>query len=134
MLERRGWTRAAWLGFALLAGGCGRDDADRLARIGKLSAAQLDGATGGARAKLTRGWEAVRGSLGESTPDARVALRLRWDKRLAGLEVRVTSPAAGVVQLEGAVASPEQRDRAVELAQSTEGVEKVVDALSVAGR
>jgi hypothetical protein len=127
---------AVWLGLgaAALAGGCGREDADRLGRIGRKAAARLEEATGGPRGKLANGWAAIRGSLGDTTPDSRVALRLRWDKALAGSDVRVTSPVPGTIRLQGKVASLDQRQRAVGLAETTEGVEKVVDELSLAER
>jgi osmotically-inducible protein OsmY len=117
---------------ALLAAGCGREDADRLARVGHKTAEKFEEVTAGARAKLVNGWNAVRGSLSEATTDGRVALRLGWDKSLGGADVRVSSPSPGVVRLQGAVADVEQRRRAVNLAETTQGVEKVVDELTVA--
>jgi hypothetical protein len=121
---------AGWLGLAVLLGGCGREDVDRLGRVGRKAAARLEEATGGTRGKLANGWAALRSSLGDTTPDGRVALRLRWDKTLAGLEVTVTSAAPGTVRLHGKAASLEQRQRAVSLAETTEGVEKVLDELT----
>ncbi len=123
----------AWLGASavLLAGGCGREDVDRLGRIGRLAAARLEQASGGPRGKLANGWAAIRGSLGETTPDSRVALRLRWDKSLAGSDLRVTSPVPGTVRLQGTLANLDQRQRAVALAETTEGVEKVLDETTV---
>jgi hypothetical protein len=114
-----------------LCGGCGQDDADRLARMGHKAAAKFDDVTAGARDKLARGWSAVRGTLSEATPDGRVSLRLGWDKQLSGSSIEVSSPAAGVVRLQGKVANVEQQRRAVGLAEATEGVEKVVDELTV---
>ena len=132
MYKERPARRARWLGLALacLAAGCGKD-ADCLARVGKKSAARLDAMTGGARTRLADGWEAVRGSVGEATLDSRVAVRLRWDKDLAGADLQVHSPAPGVVRLQGTVADLRQRQRAVALAQSTQGVEAVTDELKV---
>jgi osmotically-inducible protein OsmY len=123
---------ARWLCLALVcaAAGCG-PDADCLARVGKKSAAQLDAVTGGARARLSDGWQAVRGSVGEAALNSRVAVRLRWDKDLAGADLQVTSPGPGVIRLQGTVADLRQRQRAVALAQSTQGVEAVTDDLKV---
>jgi osmotically-inducible protein OsmY len=120
--------------LVVLASGCSREDADRLARIGSKTADKLDGITAGARGKLANGWQAVRSSLGDATPDSRVDLRLRWDKALAGTSLRVTSPSPGVVRLQGEVGDMEQRRRAVGLAETTQGVEKVVDELTLPGR
>jgi osmotically-inducible protein OsmY len=122
------------LSLAVLAGGCGREHADRLARVGRLTAARLGAATGGARGKLADGLDAVRGALGEASADSRVTLRLRWDKMLAGADVHVSAAGPGVVRLEGTVADHDQRSRAVGLAESTEGVEQVIDALALRER
>jgi hypothetical protein len=124
---------AGMLVLAVLAGGCGREDVDRLGRVGRKAAAHLEQVSGGPRGKLANGWAALRGSLGETTPDSRVALRLRWDKSLAGLDLKVTSAGPGVVRLEGKVAAPEQRQRAVNLAETTEGVDKVLDEMTAPG-
>jgi osmotically-inducible protein OsmY len=127
---------AGWLavGAALLAGGCGREDVDRLGRIGRKAAARLEEATGGPRGKLANGWAALRGSLADTTPDSRVQLRLRWDKSLAGADVHVSAPVSGTVRLQGRVANLDQRQRAVGLAETTQGVEKVLDELTVSER
>lgn len=132
MSKERLARRSRWLCLALAcaAAGCGKD-ADCLARVGKKSAERLDAVTGGARTRLSDGWQAVRGSVGEATLDSRVAVRLRWDKDLAGAELQVHSPAPGVVRLQGTVADLRQRQRAVALAQSTEGVAAVTDELKV---
>jgi osmotically-inducible protein OsmY len=131
MRKRGGYREAGWLALVLLAAGCSREDTDRLGRVGRLTAAKLDAAAGGARGRLLSGWQAVRGSLGDTTPESRVWLRLSWDKMLAGSHVRVTAAAPGVVRLEGSVVTFDQQSRAVGLAHTTEGVEEVIDALSV---
>ncbi len=131
MRKRGDWRKGGWLALVLLAAGCSREDTDRLGRVGRLTAAKLDAATGGARNKLFSGWQAMRGSLGESTPESRVFLRLRWDKMLAGSHIRVLAAAPGVVRLEGSVVTFDQQSRAVGLAHTTEGVEEVIDALQV---
>jgi osmotically-inducible protein OsmY len=74
----------------------------------------------------------VRGSLSETTLDSRVTTRLRWDRTLADADIHVSSPIPGTVQLEGTVPDLIRRRRAVDLAQSTQGVEKVLDKLTVA--
>jgi osmotically-inducible protein OsmY len=122
------------LGMALLVTGCGREDIDRLGRVGNKAAAKLEAMTGGARGKLVNGLVALRGSLSETTLDSRVALRLRWDKALAGIDFEVALVTPGVVRLRGTVADEEQRRKAIGIAQDTEGVEKVVDELKLAAR
>ena len=66
------------------------------------------------------------------TLDTRVAARLRWDKALVNHKIEVTA-ADGVVELKGKVGDLIQRRRAVEIAQSTAGVNEVRDSLEVAG-
>jgi osmotically-inducible protein OsmY len=134
MAERRaGLGRWLWLGLAALACGCGGRDAEHLARIGRTATSRLRTLTEGARAQLHVGWQNLRTSSDEASLDGRVAARLRWDKALADTDIRVSSPSAGVVHLEGTVTTPGQRDRAVELAFSTQGVERVLNKLTSQG-
>jgi osmotically-inducible protein OsmY len=116
--------------LALAACGCSQD-ADGLARVCQKTAAKFDDATENMRGKLQNGWGAVRGSLPESGLDSRVSLRLRWDQELEGANISVAPAGAGMVRLTGDVTTLAQRRRAVALAQSTAGVEKVLDELRV---
>ncbi|MGH9676255.1 MAG: BON domain-containing protein, partial [Candidatus Acidiferrum sp.] len=59
----------------------------------------------------------------------RVLWRIRWDKQLAGEAIQVDSPSGGVINLKGVVNDINHHRRAVELAESTDGVERVVDKL-----
>jgi osmotically-inducible protein OsmY len=124
-------TNAFWLcgGLLVLGAGCNSNDVDSLSRVGRKIVTGVEDAAGGSQSKLATSFQAVRGSLGESTIDARVALRLRWDKELAQVPILVHLVAPGEVQLDGDVADPAQRKRALELAESTRGVEKVIDNL-----
>jgi osmotically-inducible protein OsmY len=122
------------LGVAVMVTGCGREDIDRLGRVGSKAAEKLEAMTGGARGKLANGLMALRGSFSEATPDSRVALRLRWDKALAGINFEVAATTPGVVRLRGVVTDEEQHRKAVGIAQETEGVEKVVDEVKVSAR
>jgi osmotically-inducible protein OsmY len=118
------------LALAMLAAcGCS-EDADRLGRVCQKVSAKFDGVTEGMRGKLQSGAGAVRGSVIEASLDSRVALRLRWDKDMAGAEVEVVGAGPGVVELHGTVADLRQRRRAVELASTTVGVENVIDKLT----
>jgi osmotically-inducible protein OsmY len=116
------------LGLALTGCGCNQD-ADRLARVFQKTSAKFNGVTGGLRDKLQDGWGAMRGSVSETSLDNRVAVRLRWDSDMAGAEVQVHLAGPGVVELTGVVADLSQRRRAVELAETTAGVESVLDHL-----
>jgi osmotically-inducible protein OsmY len=124
--------RARWLlcGLVFVAMGCDGEDRDRLARVGRTIAAKTNELTSGANDKLAGGLEAVRADLDQMALDAQVSARLRWDKALAGTAIHVKSD-GGAIELSGQVADEGQRRRAVELAESTVGAEKVVDKLEV---
>jgi osmotically-inducible protein OsmY len=67
-----------------------------------------------------------------TTPlDARVRWRIRWDKALAGADIEVDSPMGGVVHLRGVVNDLSRQRRALELAETTEGVDKVINELGL---
>jgi len=146
--------------LAVLDSGCGRDDTDRLARIGQKTAARCEAATAGLRNKVAAGVDAAKAILPEptgpqttepatpkpaapaptpapaasvaSTPiDARVLWRIRWDKSLAGADIQVQSPSNGVVEVRGIVNDLTRQRRAIELAETTEGVEKVLSELGL---
>lgn len=118
------------LGLVLASYGCSKD-AERLARVAHKTSAKFDGVTEGLRDKLNNGWGAVRSTVTETSLDGRVSLRLRWDNELAGADVQVRLAGPGVVELTGSVADLAQHRRAVELAQTTAGVESVQDRLHV---
>jgi osmotically-inducible protein OsmY len=122
------WTGWLLVGLVGMACGCDNDDASRLARVGQKAVAKAGGLGAGANQKLATGLHALQGDLDESALDARVAARLRWDKTLADTTIEVRAE-GGEVQLSGKVANLAQRRRAVELAESTLGSEKVTDGL-----
>jgi|SRR6516225_9301008 osmotically-inducible protein OsmY len=124
-MHRVGKRWLGWLLLGLVLGpcGCSHEDADRLARVGRKVAAKLEGVGGGAQEKLADGWQAV-------ALDARVAARLRWDKALGGTRIEVRA-SGGVVELRGSVGNENQRRRAIDVAETTSGVERVTDALEV---
>ena len=115
--------RWRWIGVGLLltACGCSNNDRDHLARAAIRAKLKLDSATGSGQ--LATSWQAM-------TLDARVSARLRWDKTLAEEKIHVTA-SGGVVALTGTVRDLAHRRRAVELAESTLGTEKVDDSLNV---
>ena len=59
--------------------------------------------------------------------------KARWDKELADAPIQLAAKEA-VIELRGTVKSADQRKKAVELAESTEGVDKVVDLLEGPGK
>jgi BON domain len=140
------------LAIATTLCGCGGDDTDRLARIGRKTLARCDAVTAGLRERVSASVDSVRTALpaAPATPspapvtpftppaavattpiDARVLWRIRWDKSLAGADIQVETPTGGVVHLRGVVNDLTRQRRALDLAETTEGVDKVVNELGL---
>jgi osmotically-inducible protein OsmY len=115
---------------ALIFCGCSNQDQAHLARCGRKIADRLENLIH-SDGKLAAVWQSVQGCSDEAALDARISARLRWDKVTADAQVQVKA-AGGVVELKGTVRDPDQRRRAVELAEGTVGVEKVTDSLEIA--
>ena len=119
----------ALLPLALAATGCNKADNERLGKLGGVLRQKSEKLIAGNN-KVIRGWQTVPLHLGEVAVDARVSARLSWDRALEDTEIQVQLT-EGVVELTGMVRNGEQQRRAVELAQSTLGVEKVNDRLEI---
>lgn len=106
--------------------GCNRQDTDGLGRIGRkvLDRTQV------AASPLREKFDHTLKGIGATSVKDRVQQRLQWDKALAETSIAVTVT-DNVVQLKGNLKNAEQRRRAVELAESTAGVERVTDELQV---
>lgn len=128
---RHGWG-CCWL--LIVCCGCSNEDADRLGRVCRRAAGEVLAHSAPARAKLARGWHALRRDRAANGLEAAVLNRLRQDKTLATSGIEVHLLGDGVVQLRGQVADEKQRRRAVELVDSTVGVERVVDELAAGGK
>jgi len=107
--------------FAALSAGCNNSDRDHLAKAAGKAREKVKGVTGDTGQSLTTGWQSM-------ALDARVTARIRWDKSLAGEQIRVQANGA-VIELHGTVKDLTQHRRAIELAESTVGIEQVVDLL-----
>lgn len=68
--------------------------------------------------------------MSHTAADGRVVARMLWDQSLCEVEIQVQLVDRGTVRLMGNVTADQKR-RAVEIAQTTQGVEKVVDELTV---
>ncbi len=77
--------------------------------------------------------EVIRGQITTHERDllARVTNRIRWDKRLVNSVLQIEAQLDGAVILRGSVVDAAAKNRAVDLAESTVGVTKVVDELAV---
>jgi hyperosmotically inducible periplasmic protein len=113
-----------------LASACNRQDADRLGRISRKAVERTEALTGNVRDSLSNGWQGLCFTLEETAPAARVLARLRWDKSLTDTKIEVQFK-EGAIELRGTVADLPKRRRAVELAESTVGVQKVIDQLQL---
>ncbi len=123
------WRRILCCLAALTCSSCSNGDSDRLSSIWHKAGAHLIAFTGGIRQRLSSGWESIQSRSGpESALRERVAARLRSDKVFAesAIEVEVQGT---TVTLRGQAPDVAGRQRAVELAQGTLGVEQVTDEL-----
>jgi hypothetical protein len=125
--------RWLWVAASLpLLAGCKQEDADRLGRVGRLLGQKAEAATAQATGQVVSSWQTLRANAEEANLDDRVRARLRWEKSLAGTAVEVQA-VGGQVRLSGNVANLTQRRRVVELAESTVGVDRVIDQLTIIG-
>jgi osmotically-inducible protein OsmY len=115
---------------ALALAGCGSEDTELLAKVARLSASKVDEMTGGAPDKVAASLDTMRASWNEPALDARVSLRLRWERDLQHAAIQVHAK-NGIVELRGNVRDMAQRQRAVQVARTTAGVVEVVDGLEV---
>jgi osmotically-inducible protein OsmY len=111
-----------------LAAGCKAKDGDLLRQVARKAGEKLQGVTTPAGKVAST----VRTSLCEASPAARAQTRLRWDRYLAGLDLQVRAGEPGNVVVAGKVPDAAARQRAIDLAKSTAGVENVVDEVKVA--
>jgi hypothetical protein len=127
MNNRRKHWRLGVLGLlALVVTGCDAKDRDAIVRIALKIADKADQATAGVRGPVLAGWKPGQPDLDSLTAPQRVKARLRWDKALVDCDINVEAK-DNAIELRGQVPALEQRRRAVDLAESTVGVEKVDD-------
>ena len=113
------------LAFLAMSAGCNRQDADCLSRIGRKVAAHAKRGAGDVGTKLDFSWPKKELSLQEKIQD-----RLRWENTLTDVTIEVIVKDKEV-ELKGTAKSPEQRLRAVELAETLAGVDKVVNSITM---
>jgi hypothetical protein len=111
--------------------GCNSEDTEHLSHIGRKIASRIEIFTAGKEGKFNRGWEALRNGWDEEPLDSRVSMRLRWDRELANCKIEVLRQGAKI-ELSGVVPDQSAHQRAVELAETTTGVESVADWLEEA--
>lgn len=107
--------------------GCNRQDADCLSRIGGKVAAHSKKNAAAVGAKFDTNWI---GTKKVPTLQEKVQDRLRYENTLTEVTIEV-SVKDKEVELKGNVKTPQQRQRAIELAETLAGVSKVTDAITV---
>lgn len=103
-------------------------DGDRLAAIGRITTGKVRGAMPPAE-KLAGPLDSLRRGLPTRLED-RVKNRLETDRGLQGIAFTVSADGE-TITLRGIVPDVNARKHAVDLAESTVGVEKVIDELAV---
>ncbi len=105
-------------------------DVEAMIRIGKKAAGKIESAL--PESRVAAGPLAAF-RAGDALPiEERVRVRIQTEKAMAGADVvALAMPTAGEVKLKGIVRDAGQKRRAVEIANSTAGVEVVIDELAV---
>src|SRR5262249_27948150 len=126
------WLR--WSGLVLaaasLAGGCSRQDTDRLAKIGRILAGRAEKTMDSLQEDFADEWKAVEKQQCNTQALRRVTDRLQADKDCADARIEVTARGE-IIELKGQVRDLVQKRRAVHLAETTPGVTKVEDYLRI---
>lgn len=113
----------------VLVSGCGKQDKEILANIGRKITSKFESASSPTRKKLEMGIQAMRGEILESSIQDSVLFRIRTDKNLKDQKIEVSSKEEGVILLKGTVPDEQSKLRAIEVAESTRGVNKVESEL-----
>lgn len=119
----------------LLLAGCDDREIEAMRRVGDTALHKMAGLAASAQARVQLPVPAVppTAEIRGDSPLERVRRRLEWDRDLQGCNFTLRQEGERIV-LAGSVATEEQRQRALALAQSTLGVAEVNDQLSVARR
>ncbi len=134
------WQAGLLALFCMLPAGCEKEDPEHLASLARKVATRAEPLVG----KMDAEWlQRLRGvqspspapavaavPAGEPDVVARVTARLRWEKALEDTSIQVIASEGGI-ELKGKVGDVAQKKRAVELAESTTGVDRVTESLEV---
>ena len=99
--------------------------------IGERLGQQLDEGLDRLGSELREGWASLRQTVDRMGVQGRVYSRLRWDKQIATAEIDIETQPEGVVVLRGTLSDEAAKQKAVQLAGDTGGVNRVVDELTV---
>jgi osmotically-inducible protein OsmY len=113
------------LALAALCAACNRNDTESLSRIGRKVVAHAKNSTGDIGVPMDL---SMIGGRREPTLQQKIQDRLRYENTLTDITFEVVVNGKEV-ELKGTVNTPEQRLRAVELAETLLGVEKVINSI-----
>jgi len=99
--------------------------------IGERIGQSLDQGLNRLQGELREGWASLKQTVDRLGIEGRVYSRLRWDKEIATSTIDLDATDKGVVTLRGQVSNAAAKQKAVQLAQDTVGVNRVIDELSV---
>jgi hypothetical protein len=112
----------------LLLGGCKARDGDILVRVCQKTTQKAQVLVGNVPVKLVNQLPAT---VSEASMATRVQNRIRWDRYLSRLDIDVQTTDAGTVTLRGNVPDLAIRQRILDLAKSTTGVQNVEDRMTL---
>lgn len=100
--------------------------------LGERLGQQLDEGLDRLGSEVREGWASLQKTVDRMGVQGRVYSRLRWDKQIATSQIDIEVQDQDVVVLRGEVADAAAKRKAVQLANDTVGVARVVDELTVA--
>ena len=100
--------------------------------IGERLGQQLDEGLERLSSEVREGWASLRKTVDRMGVQGRVYSRLRWDKQIATSQIDIEVQDEDVVALRGEVADAAAKRKAVQLANDTVGVARVIDELTIA--
>lgn len=132
------WLVVLMACLCLLPAGCEKEDPEHLANLARKVASRAEPLVDTVDTEWVQRFRTVPppppvpAAVPAREPgiEARVAARLRWEKSLSDASIQVTASDGGI-ELKGTVANVAQKKRAVELAESTTGVDRVTESLEV---
>ena len=99
--------------------------------LGEQIGAELDEGISRLSEEFREGWASLKQAVDKMGVQGRVYSRLRWDKQLSQADLDVDVEEGGIVALGGTVADETAKQKALQLAQDTVGVNRVIDRLTV---
>ena len=99
--------------------------------LGERIGAELDEGISRLSEEFREGWASLKQAVDKMGVQGRVYSRLRWDKQLSQADLDVDVEEGGIVALGGTVADETAKQKALQLAQDTVGVNRVIDRLTV---